>query len=435
MVKKSARRIKKFHQPRFNINIYINFSEIDADEFMRRITLELLKVPPMGKRRVEVVERKGLGHPDTICDSIMNRISVELCKAYLKEFGAILHHNADKSLLVAGGVEHAFNGGKVLEPMKLVFGDRASYGTKDKMIDVEAIAEEAAKKWFKENMRFVDPNMHVRYQNEMKPGSAELTDIFNRKSGRFLPANDTSAAVGYAPMSETERLVLQLEQFYNSKEFKKQHPESGEDIKVMGLRDGERLTFTVAMGLVERFIDSEGTYFKRKEEIREAGLEFLRSKTSLKTELDMNTLDERGRGVHGVYLTLLGTSAEDGDCGQVGRGNRVNGIIPLNRPGSSEAAAGKNPVSHIGKIYNLLTFRLAEKIHAKLGNVDEVYVWMLSQIGKPVDQPHIIAVQIANEKELDVKAPQPIITDIVEGEMDRLDKFIDSLVYGKIPVA
>ena len=402
---------------------------------MRRITLEWLKVPPMEKRKVEVVERKGLGHPDTICDSVMNQISVELCKAYLKEFGAILHHNADKSLLVAGGVEHAFGGGKMLEPMKLIFGDRASYGTKEKMIDVEAIAEGAAKEWFKGNMRFVDPNIHVRYQNEMKPGSAELMDIFNRKTGKFLPANDTSAAVGYAPMSETERLVLQLEQFYNSKEFKRRHPESGEDIKVMGLRNGETISFTVAMGLVERFIDSEEAYFRRKEEIREAGMEFIRSKTGLKPALDINTLDERGRSVHGVYLTLLGTSAEDGDCGQVGRGNRVNGVIPLNRPGSSEAAAGKNPVSHVGKIYNLLTFRLAEKIYAKLGNVDEVYVWMLSQIGKPVDQPHIIAVQLANEKELDLKAIQPRVNDLIEGEMENLDKFINSLIYGRIPVA
>lgn len=389
----------------------------------------------MHMRQVEVVERKGLGHPDTICDSIMNQISVELCMVYLKEFGAILHHNADKSLLVAGQVEHAFGGGKVLEPMKLIFGDRASYGTKEKTIDVEAIAEGAAHKWFRENMRFVDPNVHLRTQNEMKPGSAELTDIFNRRTGKYLPANDTSAAVGYAPMSETERLVYQLERFYNSKDFKSKHPESGEDIKVMGLRNGDSLSFTVAMGIVERFIDSEDAYFKRKEEIRLAGIEFLKSKTSKQVSLDLNTLDVRGRGIHGVYLTLIGTSAEDGDCGQVGRGNRVHGIIPLNRPGSSEAAAGKNPVSHIGKIYNLLTYRLAERIHNELGNVDEVYVWLVSQIGTPVDQPHIIAVQLAHENHLEIKALQPKVNEIVEDEFDHLDKFIDELAHGRIPVA
>lgn len=402
---------------------------------MRNITLEQLRVPPMHLRQVEVVERKGIGHPDTICDSIMNEISVQLCKTYLREFGTILHHNADKSLLVAGQVEHRFGGGRMLEPMKIIFGDRAAYGTAEKTIDVESLVEGVAHKWFRSNMRFVDPNVHVRYQNEMKPGSAELVDIFNRKTGRFLPANDTSAAVGYAPMSETEKLVYALERFYNSPRFKKEHPESGEDIKVMCLRNGGSLSFTVAMGLVERFVESETAYFRKKEEIREEGLRFLRSKTSMKVALDMNTLDARGRGIRGVYLTLLGTSAEDGDCGQVGRGNRVHGVIPLNRPGSSEAAAGKNPVSHVGKIYNLLTYRLAERIYRELGNVDEVYVWLLSKIGKPVDQPHIIAVQLAHEMELELKALRPKVNDIVEDEFDHLDRFIHELAHGKIPVA
>ena len=402
---------------------------------MRHITLEHLPVPPMSKRKVEVVERKGKGHPDTICDSIMNEVSVQLCKAYMKEFGAILHHNADKSLLVAGQVEHKFSGGQMLEPMKLIFGDRAAYGTEEKTIDVEHIAEHAAYSWFKENLRFVDPNVHLHCQNEMKPGSAELSDIFSRKSGKFLPANDTSAAVGYAPMSETEEIVFALEHFYNSDAFKRTHPESGEDIKVMGLRNENKLKLTVAMGLVERYIESESSYFKRKEEIVSAGMQFLRPKTELDASIDLNTLDVRGRGIHGTYLTLLGTSAEDGDCGQVGRGNRANGIISLNRPGSSEAAAGKNPVSHIGKIYNLLTFRLADRIHKKLGNVDEVYVWLLSQIGKPVDQPHICAVQLATADPVELQALQPKISDAVEHEFDHLDKFIDDLVHGRIAVA
>ena len=66
-----------------------------------------------------------------------------------------------------------------------------------------------------------------------------------------------------------------------------------------------------------------------------------------------------------MYLTLLGTSAEQGDSGQVGRGNRVCGLISLNRPMSVEAAAGKNPVSHVGKIYNVLAHELAMRIYAE----------------------------------------------------------------------
>lgn len=79
----------------------------------------------------------------------------------------------------------------------------------------------------------------------------------------------------------------------------------------------------------------------------------------------LNVLDQSGADAAGAYLTLLGASAEVGDSGEVGRGNRVRGIISLLRPASAEAAAGKNPVAHVGKIYNVLTEVLVEDIHTK----------------------------------------------------------------------
>jgi S-adenosylmethionine synthetase len=161
----------------------------------------------------------------------------------------------------------------------------------------------------------------------------------------------------------------------------------------------------------------------------------MRGQVGKKFRVDLNTLDVRGRGLNGIYLTVLGTSAEDGDCGQVGRGNRVNGIIPLNRPISNEAAAGKNPVSHVGKIYNLLTHRMADQIYNELHGIEEVYVWLLSQIGKPVDQPKVIAVQLITKKNSsDPKALSMQIEEVVEKELDDMDSFCKSLVEGKIAV-
>ena len=141
----------------------------------------------------------------------------------------------------------------------------------------------------------------------------------------------------------------------NSRKFKKGFPESGEDIKVMGFRSNRTLNLTVAMAFVDRFISTEIYYFNRKDEIFEAIKSYVDSNFDFdEINLGLNLLDAKGRGVDGVYLTVLGTSAEGGDSGQVGRGNNVIGVIPLNRPMSSEAAAGKNPVSHVGKIYKLL---------------------------------------------------------------------------------
>ena len=207
---------------------------------MRNILIETLSGVPVGDTQVEMVERKGIGHPDSICDAIMDRVSVELSKEYLSQFGHILHHNIDKAFLVAGDAQVKFGGGTILEPMKLIFGDRATYGLNGRELPIREIAIRTAKNWIRENLRFVEPGgpnaedgPHVTYQVEIKPGSAELVDIFSRET---TGANDTSAAVGYWPMTETERLVRETEQYINSRTFKEEFPETGEDVKVMGVR-------------------------------------------------------------------------------------------------------------------------------------------------------------------------------------------------------
>ena len=349
-------------------------------------------------QHLEIVERKGLGHPDTICDTVMNQISIDLSKEYIKKFDVVLHHNVDKSLLAAGIAVPAFGGGKVTEPMRFVFGDRATFKVGNEEILVNEIAAKSASDWFKKNLRFIEPEIHVVYQSEIKPGSIALTDIFDR-SGEYLGANDTSAAVGYAPFTPTESLILELEKHLNSPEFKKKYPESGEDIKLMGLRNENQLNITVAVAMVDRFIKDENEYFRRRGEIYEAINEFVADKYGFKKiTIDINPLDVKGRGIDGLYLTVTGTSAEAGDSGQVGRGNNVVGVIPLNRPMSSEAAAGKNPVSHVGKIYNALSYRIANRVMEDVNGVKEIYVWLLSQIGKPINEPSVVSVQLIPEK-------------------------------------
>jgi S-adenosylmethionine synthetase len=237
---------------------------------LRNIIVERLRQTPLEKQRLEIVERKGLGHPDYICDAVMEQISLRLSKEYLEKAGTILHHNVDKSLLVAGQSELRFGGGIVKQPMLFVFGDRATTEFDGVKIDVEEIAINVAKEWFRKNMRFVDPDKHVKYQVELKPGSAGLVDIFKRK-GKVLGANDTSAAVGYAPMTRTEKIVLKTEQFLNSKEFKQRHPESGEDIKVMGSRNNNNLNLTISMAFVDRFITAKrNTSKKRRKSLKKS---------------------------------------------------------------------------------------------------------------------------------------------------------------------
>jgi S-adenosylmethionine synthetase len=409
---------------------------------LRNIAIEELKASEVYRQKVEVVERKGLGHPDYICDAIMEQISVNLSQKYLDTFGTILHHNIDKGMLIAGEVEGKLGGGRVLSPMKLIFGDRATFEANGIEIDVPGIAINTAKEWFSDNLRFVDPE-NLFYQVEIKRGSAELTDIFTR-GGEILGANDTSAAVGYSPLSPTERLVFECERHLNSRKFKKEFPESGEDIKVMGLRHREDMHLTVAMPLVDLFVESEEDYFRKKIELHEQIEEFaagfaekeraeFEACMCLKPTASLNTLDIPGRGMLGIYTTVTGTSAEDADSGQVGRGNRVNGIIPLNRPVSSEAAAGKNPVSHIGKIYNLLSHRIAARIYREVPDVSEVYVWLLSEIGTPIDQPQIATAQLIMKKG-SLSDVEKEAAEIIENELENIHAFSMELAAGKCSI-
>lgn len=398
------------------------------------IIVETYKGKAVTDHPVEIVERKGTGHPDYICDAVMDAISVALSQHCLSRFGTILHHNIDKGLLAAGRVEKRFGGGEVVQPMQLIIGDRATFSAGGHDIPVAEIAVDTAKEWLQENLRLVDPRRHVEYRVLLSPGSAALTDIFQRP-GEVRAANDTSAAVGYYPHSPTEEAVFALECHLNSRDFKQRYPETGEDIKIMGLRRGKRLEMTVAMPLIAGLIHSEAEYFERKRVILDEMRRFLdRFPEFGAREVCFNALDAPGRGLGGTYLSLLGTSAEDADSGQVGRGNRVNGLISINRPMGTEAAAGKNPVSHVGKIYNVLAHRIAREIFEGIEGVKEVYVLLLSRIGAPVDRPRMAAAQVLLERGRTIKEIRRRVEAIFERELADINRFCLELAAGKYPV-
>ena len=401
---------------------------------MRNVLLKQLEQVALDEQPMEITERKGLGHPDTICDSIMNQASIELSKVYLERFGEILHHNLDKGLISAGGSQVAFGGGEMTSPILIVYGDRATYDVGSEHIPVDEITIKSTKNWFKDNLRFVNPDEHLQHQVVIKQGAASLQDIFSRK-GKYLGANDTSAAVGFAPYSRSEKLIIELERHLNSGEFKKSYPESGEDIKIMGFRNDNKLNLTVAMAFVDRYVESEGDYFRKKGEIHDAITEYLNSNYDFEQiNVGLNVLDIKGRGLGGIYLTVLGTSADTGDSGQVGRGNNVVGVIPLNRPMSSEAAAGKNPVSHVGKIYNLLSYRIANQVYSCTNGIKEAYIWLVSAIGQPIDDPAVLSAQVILEKGTTIKDVQSDIDEAIAHEFEHLDEFCMDLATGKITV-
>ncbi|WP_455378893.1 methionine adenosyltransferase, partial [Petrachloros mirabilis] len=249
---------------------------------------------------MEIVERKGLGHPDTICDAVMESVAVELAQAYLKSCGRVLHFNADKGMLVAGRVACRFGGGAVLAPMRLVMGDRATFEWKKKRIPVKEIAEQTAYKWLRRHLPRIRPIKDLECQVELRPASEELRSVTERSQEAV--ANDTSATVGYAPLTPTERLVFQVEQFLNSAAFKKEFPDTGQDVKVLGVRTGRDLTVTVAMPFLAPLIRTESDYFKRKASVKRALMAFLKRKVGgeISPHVFLNVLDQPGFGEAGT---------------------------------------------------------------------------------------------------------------------------------------
>lgn len=395
------------------------------------IVVEALSQPPVARRRIELVERKGIGHPDTICDSLVEAISLGLNRMYLERVGAIPHYNIDKAILVAGQCVKGFGWGELTHPIELIVGDRATFVVDGARLPVEETARVAVDGWVADHLPHVRPGKDLLTRVVLAPGSEELRRIFQDR-GTAIASNDTAGASGYAPFSPTEETVLAVERFLNSPGLKARFPDTGQDVKVLGVRQDETVALTVAMPFLCPQIGSEQVYFRRKSEVLAVLAERFRD-APFRIEWALNSLDRPGLGTEGVYLSLTGTSAEDADSGQVGRGNRVNGLIAFSRPTGAEAAPGKNPVAHVGKIYSLLSHRLAGLIHARYPALLEVYVHLWARIGEPVDRPWAgVQVILPNRMELgEIEGP---VRDLVEAELRRLPEFCSELIRGEHPV-
>jgi S-adenosylmethionine synthetase len=205
-------------------------------------------------------------------------------------------------------------------------------------------------------------------------------------------ANDTSFGAGFAPYSQLERMVLNAGQLLCSDAFRTAFPMAGDDYKVMGARIGTQMRLVVALAFVDRAVRSIKDYFAFKAEI----VKYLRRALEFKGGLLVNALDDpKASNEAGVYLTVTGLGAEHGDDGQVGRGNRVNGLITPGRTMSLEAAAGKNSVAHVGKLYSLLAHRIAHAIAVDQPSLREASVQLLSTIGNPIGEPALVSIQLA----------------------------------------
>ena len=395
----------------------------------RNISVEGLDQIPIERQRIELVERKCLGHPDSLADGIAESISRALSRSYMEECGTVLHHNTDQGEVVAGESIPKFGGGIITKPIYFLISGRATKVFDGMNIPADAIAVEAARGYIKKILPTLNMDRDVIVDCRMGMGSTDLRDVFRSCEGKAPRANDTSFGVGHAPFSEAESIVRGVSAFIDEK-LRPRYPVIGQDCKIICLRDGDTITLTIAMAFVDRYCSSITEYIEQKNVLTEQIAAVAKQFTNRKVNVAINTADDLESA--SVFLTVSGTSAEMGDDGSVGRGNRANGLITPNRPMSMEATSGKNPVNHIGKIYNLLATRIAQDCVAEVDGIEEMYVRILSQIGYPVDQPHVASAQVLTKPGTTIKSIKPDIEGIIDGWLEKTTTITEKVIKGEL---
>ena len=407
----------------------MNLKSARDNKMARNISVEQLNKVPTHKSDVEIVERKGMGHPDSICDGIAEAVSRELSKYYLKEYGKVLHHNTDQLEAVGGQSRPKYGGGKIIEPSYIILSGRATSQVNGEQIPVKSISISATKKFLAQNFKHINIDTDVIIDSMIGHGSVDLTGLFN--IGK-LKANDTSFGVGFAPLSDTEKLVLATERYING-DLKKTLPAVGYDVKVMGFREKNTINLTVAAAFVDKYVKDHAEYTNIKQELKSKVLDNAVKLTDKKVQVFVNTGDSDEDKVE--YLTVTGLSMENGDDGSVGRGNRVNGLITPYRAMSMEAAAGKNPVTHVGKLYNVLANMIADDVVKEAGgDIEEVLVRIVSQIGREISDPHVASVQAIYANGVSPSKYEGKIRSITDMHLSKITDLTNMFVEGKISV-
>lgn len=378
----------------------------------------------------ELVERKGVGHPDTICDAIAERASQYYSRYCLEYFGRVAHHWFDKVMLIGGESDIGFEKGEIVKPYKLIFAGKGAHYYGETKIPMDDIFFKASADVLSEVLTGFVPEKHLEISNEIVDHQGA-----GRKNSRYRPmvstdlialedknrvSNDCNLLSGYAPLSILEQMVLYTEKYINGSIFKKKNPDTGWDVKIFGSRSMDEYKLVANIPFLSKFIKSYEHYLKRKEEVTLEIQAYLKDKFSVLPELTINPQDRNNK----IYLTTLGSVADTGDVGVVGRGNRINGLITPMRSMSIEAPAGKNPLDHTGKLYGVLAQSLADDIYNILNKPVEVHIFTSKEAS--LNDPDEIIIRImdySNEKD------QKIVREIIDKAINSVEEITKDLIF------
>ncbi len=328
------------------------------------------------KRKIEIVERKGIGHPDTLADKLAEELSRVYSKFCLEKFGCILHHNIDK-LYIGGGL-FLIRKNKVVKksPIRVEVNGRVSNTMNGERIDLEKIFIPV----IKEYLGTVLPRLNPEVDLDIKVNCTQYSkreywytprNIDDIPDSKSLFAADTALCVNHSSKTFCEKLVLKLEQsFWNYNKKGYAYPkfkEIGQDIKVMASRIENDIIVTICMPVykdaystVEEYNDIIKFHENRLDKIAYS----MNFSKKYNINIEINRLPDN---TYRNYSLVIGSCIECGEEGIVGRGNNSQGLISSSREHTVEAPCGKNPRYHTGRIVNFLANNAMTRISNELG--------------------------------------------------------------------
>jgi S-adenosylmethionine synthetase len=347
---------------------------------------------------IEIVERKGRGHPDTLTDGLAEELSVRYALHTRERFGTVLHHNFDKVGLLGGASDAQLGNGTMLSPIRVLLNGRASSSFGGEQLPLQDLLREWAVEFLTRELPRLDPARHLTFHDNVSSANTAgypSNDFAPTDSGDLYQAHqalssDTAAICVQYPPTPIEETVYAVERLLTSDEHRATRPWLGSDIKVLACGSAEAVTVTACVPQIADEVHTIEQYAANIDAVRADVLTVIREHLpEAEVSLTLNTLDDFERG--SLYLTVLGSCIESGDEGMVGRGNRPSGVIPVLGAFSGEAACGKNPVFFPGKVYTAAGKEIARKLHEATGA--RVDVWLLSQEGRPLSDPWRVVVR------------------------------------------
>lgn len=320
------------------------------------------------KKNLEIVERKGLGHPDTLADALAELVSINYSKFCLDNFGAVLHHNIDKLYIGAGLFRSDFGYCERVKPVQIFINGRMSDSFGGQKIDLVGMQRETILKY----LHAILPRLseldivinHNATQNSRLPHWFSPRDIRDLPEYSKLSAGDSAVCIFSWPLSPVENLVYSLEEFFWDKTGNFPHPKFnyiGQDIKVMAIRQGRKVDVGIRLPIISTSVKGPEEYRAAVHLIQQQVMDFACEIASEKLDLILNV------NANKPYLLGIGSCIECGEEGLVGRGNSNSGLISVFRPHSVEAPSGKNPVYHTGRVLNFLVMNLSKALYNELG--------------------------------------------------------------------